>query len=347
MRVSPLALLLAVSSPVLTEAQVSLRCGPAGRGHPAADGSRCECNGPLFVEQVAGGMHRCVPAPRPRPTARRAACPAGMVPIPGGEFWMGSADGVGLDDERPRHRVQLSPYCIDRTEVTVAAYRACVDNGACPAATTDNYYTNEVQDEASRRTRSVLNEFCNWNRSNAANHPINCITWAHADAYCRFRGGRLPTEAEWEFAARGTDERRYPWGGAAPDARRLNVCGAECARYAREHGINHDQLHAGEDGWVGTAPVGSFPQGASPYGALDLAGNVSEWVADWWSASYPSSAGTVRDPSGPDTGDHRVGRGSSWVTNNEELARASHRMQWLRPTATSSFLGFRCARSRP
>jgi len=272
MRVFHLALLIAVCSPVTTEAQVSLLCGPAGRGHPAADGSRCACTGPQFVEQVAGGVHRCVAAPRQGPAARRATCPAGMVSIPGGEFWMGSPDGVGDADEHPRHRVQLSPYCIDRTEVTVAAYRACVDAGACAAATTDNVYGSNPQEEDARRRRGVLNEFCNWNRGNATRHPINCVTWAHADSFCRFRGGRLPTEAEWEFAARGTDERRYPWGEAVPDARRLNACGAECARYAREHRIDYDQLHAGEDGWAGTAPVGSFPQGASPFGVLDLEG---------------------------------------------------------------------------
>lgn len=234
-------------------------------------------------------------------------CPAGMVQIPGGTFSMGSTD------EAPVHQVTLSPYCMDRTEVTVGAYGQCVSSGSCPAA-------------------PVIRQTCNGSREDRLEHPANCVNWTMAHGYCRWRGGRLPTEAEWEFAARGADGRTYPWGNQAPSARLLNAFGSENDfRYP---------MYTGSDGWPFTAPVGSFPAGASPFGVLDMAGNVLEWTSDWH-GGYASAAAT--NPSGPSTGSQRVARGGDWDSVHAAWVRASSRLGYG-PAGRLSNIGFRCAR---
>jgi formylglycine-generating enzyme required for sulfatase activity len=130
--------------------------------------------------------------------------------------------------------VTLSAYCIDRTEVTVAAYRRCVEAGTCAAA--------GVAHEAERKDRNA-------GKSGVDDHPINCVDWSMADAYCKWAGGRLPTEAEWEYAARGSDGRRFPWGSEPPAGHRLNARGSEFGR--------NGTLYLESDGYESTAPVGS------------------------------------------------------------------------------------------
>lgn len=141
-------------------------------------------------------------------------------------------------DERGR-TIELPTFLIDRTEVTVGQYSACVEAGACSAPNTRND--------------------CNFGASGRRDHPVNCVDWEQARAYCAWAGKRLPTEAEWEKAARGVDGRRYPWGDEGPTPTRANLSGAH-------------------DGFSATSPVGRFLAGASPFGALDMLGNVSEWL---------------------------------------------------------------------
>jgi len=245
-----------------------------------------------------------------------------MVYVPAGEFLMGSTD-ADIDailarcsdckrewytDEQPQHTVYLDAFWIDRTEVTNAQFRKCVEAGACQAPTT-----------------------CDWgeptyNDGSKADYPAVCVSWNQAQAYCRWAGVRLPTEAEWEKAARGTDGRTYPWGNQAPDCNRANYWGKD-------------------GGCVGrTTAVGSFPTGASPYGALDMAGNVWEWVSDWYDGDYYSRS-PARNPTGPDSGQARVLRGGSWDFI-WLYSRAALRVNFI-PAYRVNGVGFRCGAAAP
>jgi len=208
-----------------------------------------------------------------------------MVYVPAGEFLMGSsdADDEAYANEKPQHTVYLDAFWIDRTEVTNSQYRKCVEAGACPEPRCWMY-----------------------GDYNGPGQPVVCVTWDDARAYAAWAGGRLPTEAEWEKAARGTDGRIYPWGDEF-DGSRLNYCDRNCAGDRKDTGA--------DDGYAVMAPVGSYPAGASPYGALDMAGNVWEWVADRHEEGYYARS-PARNPQGPDSGDSRVLRGGGF--NDEE-----------------------------
>jgi formylglycine-generating enzyme required for sulfatase activity/uncharacterized membrane protein YfcA len=272
------------------------------------------------IASVASGAGAADPAPSP--------CPPTMLVVPGGTFAMGSE--TTFPDEAPVHAVEVQTYCLDRTEVTVAAYRRCVVEGHCTppgkhAAWPELFSSEELSWSA----------YCNENAVDREDHPINCVDWQQAESYCRARGARLPTEAEFEYAARGGDEQRtFPWGEAPPDETRLNACGAECAREVSAIRGNWRGLYPGEDGWAGTAPVGSFPEGRGRWGHLDLSGNVWEWMSDVY-CPYGS----------PDCfNDERSVRGSGFLQSSLIKARATRRNQdaaWH----LSGDSGFRCATS--
>ena len=244
--------------------------------------------------------------------------PAGTRIIPSGQC----PSRTARRRPRPRRWSAASPS----PSPTSAATGACLP---APEAVNWSAYTPE---DALRYGR-----WCN--RSDRPDHPINCIDWELAAAYCAWRGGRLPTEAEWEYAARGSDDRVYPWGNEAPDVKRLNLCGRECAALAaRELHDEWKPMYDGDDGWATTAPVGSYPDGASPFGVLDMAGNVWEWTDDWH-GPYPATAQV--DPRGPATGTSRVSRGAGWASRGPTRARGADR-NWLDPKSRDCDLGFRC-----
>lgn len=249
--------------------------------------------------------------------------PGDMVDVPAGEFQMGCDSAV--DDqcdynENPYHVVTLSAYKIGKYEVTVAEYQQCVTNGACNNNGEHYHYYTNTDDS-----------YCNYGAEGKGNHPMQCVTWYGAKAYCEWIGGRLPTEAEWEKAARGTDGRKYPWG---------NEPTVSC-----DYAVMYDDNAGGEGcGTGGTMPVGSKPNGVSPYGAYDMIGNVWEWVNDWYDETYYETSPT-NNPAGPETGYYRVLRGGSWYYGGYDGgARASLRSFSSPDDVDGDDPGFRCAK---
>jgi len=276
------------------------------------------------------------PPPPPPP----ATCPAGMTKINGGKYFMGSDDRKDDENERPAHQVTLSSYCMDTTEVTVAAYKACSDRGECKRAPAENEW--EGIDAPSHKLYDPL---CNIRDADAkASYPINCLDWSLADAFCTAVGKRLPTEAEWEFATRGSDGRKYPWGDEPPSIGGfLNACGKECVAWGKKHPDPDNPLVAMyqvDDGWPTTAPVGSFPKGASVYGLQDVVGNVWEWVSDWYA---PYTADVATDPKGAASGEQRVLRGGAWNGSDVAWVRPTYRFR-SDPKLRSHGIGMRCAK---
>ncbi len=229
----------------------------------------------------------------------------GCVELAGGTFLMGAPTGEGSDQERPQHRVTVSPFCIDRTEVTVGAYRACRAAGAC-----EEPIAYSMPSDQWRRD-------CNRGREGIEGHPINCVTLAQAERFCTWRypqGGDLPTEDQWEFAARGTANRRYPWGNI-PDPSPSNC------------NLTYP------DRWPTTAPVGELPvSGDTPEGLIGMAGNVWELTRTRY-VSYREDAGsaTRRHP--------YVARGGGWGGTEARSTVRSTALVW------SGSTGFRCVRA--
>jgi serine/threonine-protein kinase len=224
-----------------------------------------------------------------------------MLYVPAGPFDMGNV--AGDPEEKPMHAVVLDAFWIDQTEVTNAMYIKCGQKGHCAEPRNkvsnrrDSYYGNQQYDD----------------------YPVIKVNWEDARAYCAWAGARLPSEAEWEKAARGTDGRTYPWGE-----------GIDCSK-ANYLGCSGD-----------TTKVGSYPQGVSPYGAADMAGNVWEWVADFYRADYYSIS-PKDNPRGPSSGENRVIRGGAWDGYDSYLV-SSNRSS-LKAGDSMGVLGFRCARS--
>jgi formylglycine-generating enzyme required for sulfatase activity len=223
---------------------------------------------------------------------------------------LGGCERKWFEDEYPPHTVYLDAFYVDKYEVTNAQYRACMEAGACDTPKNTTYYGN----------------------ADYAKHPVVYVTWDDADAYCRWAGERLPTEAQWEKAARGTDGRTYPWGKTF-DGSKLNFCDKNCPYNYKDASV--------DDGYAGTAPVGSYPDGASPYEALDMAGNVWEWVADWYNSDYYASS-PESNPKGPASGDERVLRGGSWSYYAASVRAASRGKPAPGPDHD---VGFRCVQS--
>lgn len=232
-----------------------------------------------------------------------------MIFIPAGEFLMGSSesDPNSSSDEYPQHSIYLDNYWIDQTEVTKAQYSLCVADGKCqPPA--------DISMQ-SRSNYSAGPEF--------ENYPVINVSWNDAQAYCSWAGGHLLTEAEWEKAARGTDGRMYPWGNEPPNCKLANYWGKV-------------------DGCVAdTTKVGSYPAGASPYGVLDLAGNVWEWVQDWYDETYYSDA-PASNPIGPLAGEVRIQRGGS-LADEDSIIRSAQRYRYYIVIDPYGWIGIRCA----
>ena len=269
-------------------------------------------------------------------TWRRPGDGMEMVFEPGGTFSMGSSREMvlhavelckefthdqratycrytGFSDEQPAHTVKLSSFWLDRHEVTNGQYRACVKAGACipplesTSYTRQSYYDDPFFD----------------------NYPVINVQWMMASAYCAWAGARLPTEAEWEYSARSAEGRLFPWGNNF-EKTWLNYCDARCGFLADE---------TFDDGYADTATVGSFPAGVNWTGALDLAGNVREWVSDNFGA-YPS--GKTENPKGPANGTLKIPRGGSWFDTPDDIRstnRGGEPLDYYRYN-----LGFRCAR---
>jgi serine/threonine-protein kinase len=275
-----------------------------------------------------------------------------MVDVPAGQFEMGSSDaqldramqacvemgGRGDDcrrenyaKEQPVHTVVLDAFWIDQTEVTNAQFTAFL-----------NEQGNQVEEgvswlEPGAGHRGIVyghiveNDGIFQPQTGYEDYPVIEVSWYGAAAYCAWAGGRLPTEAEWEYAARGPQATVYPWGDSF-DGERANYCDARCSYNWGDAGF--------DDGFAQWAPVGSHPGGASWCGALDMAGNVWEWVNDWWSDDYYAHS-PAENPQGPDTGTIRIGRGGSWydppwhvrASFRKGLSPSSYRMHWI---------GFRC-----
>lgn len=243
----------------------------------------------------------------------------GMVTIPAGEFEMGSNDGDS--DEKPVHRVYLDTYLIDMFEVTVAQYRQCVNIGRCQKFTTQ-YYNGKDQGRS---------KYCNWSSSARDDHPINCVDWSNAKAFCEHMGKRLPTEAEWEKAASWKDGQKFKYPSDKNDI--------SCTNTVMDDGNKYGGSEADGCGKDSTWPLGSKPLEIN--GTHDMAGNVWEWVADW-KGDY--SSGLQRNPTGPSSGSYRVGRGGSWNNGSRSSFQGANR-GIFDPSFRSNDLGFRCAAS--
>ena len=200
-------------------------------------------------------------------------------------------------NQKPQHKVFLDAFWIDQTEVTNAQYQECVKDGACGSLQESDYLTDAKYND----------------------HPVIYLSWDEAQIFCTWAGKRLPTEAEWEKAARGDDGRTYPWGNTKPNSGLLNYL----------------------DNKKSSTKVGSFPAGASPYGALDMAGNVWEWTADWYAPDYYKTSPN-RNPTGPVEGSRRIVRGGSWLSPIEIVIRTYFRKA-LNPETRNYTTGFRCA----
>ncbi|MFC2083549.1 formylglycine-generating enzyme family protein [Bacteroidota bacterium] len=247
-----------------------------------------------------------------------------MVYIPEGEFSMGSTIGESLvflnfklfafPDQRPKHKVFLDGYWIDQTEVTVGMFKKFIEvTGHKTSAEKEGW--GKPWRDGPKEDEWPMIPGTDWLHPQGPesitheDHPVVQVSWEDAIAYVKWIGGSLPTEAQWEKAARGTDGRRFPWGDEF-DGNFLNYGDSLCP-------VGRWRDHKYNDGYAYTSPVGSYPDGASPYGVLDMAGNVWEWVADWYYEDYYENS-TYQNPVGPFNGQVKAQRGGSWYDGEPE-----------------------------
>ncbi len=302
------------------------------------------------------------PTPTVSPTPTLSADKDGMtlVYVPAGEFLMGSTDAEvaqalkGCSDsgwpycdvinaEKPQHTVSLDAYWIDKTDVTNAMFAQFLQ------ATS---YKTDAEKKGYAYVLNPSKELATlpWEETSGANwqhprgpgsdikglddHPVVQVSWNEAKAYCEWAGRQLPTEAQWEKAARGTDGRKYPWGNDPVAGNWLNFADKNLAIRQADKTV--------DDGYQFTSPVGHYPKGASPYGALDMAGNVAQWVADWYDEKYYASS-PGQNPAGPASGQYRAVRGGAWLTGAWHVRTAYRGNE--DPGFGLDFIGFRCVRS--
>jgi formylglycine-generating enzyme required for sulfatase activity len=216
------------------------------------------------------------------------------------------------EDEKPEYMVTLDPFWIDENEITNVQYGKCISENTCQPPRKTNQLDDPIYDH----------------------YPIVSVSWNEALNYCHWAGRRLPREAEWEKAARGTDGRSYPWGNQAPTGDPDNIADRnQCLDWADKNS---------DDGFEKSSPTGNYPAGASPYEALDMAGNVWEWVNDWYDPGYYVSV-PVQNPAGPLSGERRVARGGSWY--NQSYQVSVFMRDGLKPDYVNDDLGFRCAQN--
>jgi formylglycine-generating enzyme required for sulfatase activity/serine/threonine protein kinase len=288
-----------------------------------------------------GAAPHAVVAPVPVPSASTApapACPADMVLIPAGQFFMGSDAKDAAANQKPSHQVTLNGFCMDLHEVTARKYKECSTVGKCKRGIPEVEWPKITPAE-----KAAYTPLCTLADPAKGDHPMNCLDWEQANTYCKNNGKRLPTEAEWEYATRGPDGRVYPWGDEAPTAEHLNACGTECLAWAKQNKVLAQfpgALYQADDGFATTAPVGKFPAGRSRFGPYDVVGNVWEWVADWDGAYQPVDQ---KNPTGPESGSKRVIRGGAWNGSFPEWLHPAFRYA-NDPTARSHGIGFRCAK---
>lgn len=324
LRVRHLAILTILLSPLLAACATSASAQdqPATATSPATD-TPAPTPSPT-VTATSTPLPSPMPTPSATPLPERVVDAHGvtMVLIPDGEFIMGSEEG--FPDEAPTHKVYLDSFYIDLTEVTNSQYRACVEAGVCQPPRRTDCCTEDP------------NQYIAWpsyfDNLEFDDYPVIFISWYDAHDFCEWRGARLPTEAEWEKAARGTDGQPYPWGDEDPSPELLNFYWLPGAFDAQPRNT--------------TAPVGSYPLGASPYGVLDMLGNVYQWVYDIYDPDYYSYS-PYANPTGPEEGTFRVTRGGSFY-NQAFRNRASNRNHAFIPASSVHFDGgARCAKDAP
>lgn len=291
---------------------------------------------PLELGASAPVVAAVAPVETSKPT-----CPEGMVFIAPGLFTMGTNDqSPALAAANPAHTVEIAQgFCIDRIEVTAEAYNRCASAGQCGPASTAAAWGNDMRNARIVEAAKILHgKQCNAASAERWSHPINCVSWQQAKTYCEANGQRLPTEAEWEYAARGSDGRTFPWGNAAPKPQLLNACGKECRQWHETVGLNSEAgatLYDVTDGFAATSPAGAFGLGATPEGVLDLAGNVFEWTADE-PAEYTETGRAEADKD-----EHHMVRGGAYNSGAIEMVNPAFRFAMPDDTLSPA-IGFRC-----
>jgi len=272
-----------------------------------------------------------------REEASKPAVKPETVLVPAGAFVMGTPNGVryGSPDEKPQRSVTLKAFRIDRFEVTNREYRLFLQ------AIDRIHPTTCHASEGAGKSHEPEAKYWNDPEWSSPEKPVIGVDWYDAYAYCAWAGKRLPTEAEWEKAARGEDARKYPWGDEFPQEGLVGNFADEAALRLEP---DWTVIRGYDDRFPHTAPVGSFPKGASPYGAEDMAGNTWEWVQDIHSPMAYSTLPDV-DPTGPAEGPHRVMRGGSWDSTPNFIRTTARRAHF--PTYRGISSGFRCARDVP